>query len=221
MSQYTTMLEQYMAMPGHEERVSPWPCFEGPYQQQPDLYYLYQDAWAARQVFEAKPTRVVDIGSTKLLVAILAQFCPVITLDIRYWQVHVPGLTMTYGDITKLPFSDNSVRFLTTMCVIEHVGLGRYGDLLDPFGSVHAFREVKRIMAPGGHFVFSVPVSHTAGLQFNAHRIFSHQQVLDYLDGFDVMAEQLLFPEIGDWDRVGWLGEWQYAIWCIHAVRQD
>jgi len=44
------------------------------------------------------------------------------------------------------------------MNVVEHVGLGRYGEPLDPEGDIKAMRELRRVLAPGGSLLFVVPV---------------------------------------------------------------
>jgi SAM-dependent methyltransferase len=56
--------------------------------------------------------------------------------------------------------------------VLEHIGLGRYGDPLDPQGSVLAARELARVLAPGGRLYVSVPTG-VGRTCFNAHRVFS------------------------------------------------
>jgi SAM-dependent methyltransferase len=73
----------------------------------------------------------------------------------------------------------NSVRSLSCLHVAEHIGLGRYGDPLDPHGTLKACRELARVLAPGGNLYFSLPVGKPR-LCFNAHRIHSVGQILDY-----------------------------------------
>lgn len=87
--------------------------------------YFYQDCWAARQVFREAPNWGVDVGSTVLLVGILSQFRPWQSVDIRPVRSQLDGLRCISGSILSLPFEDNSVPCLTTMCVLEHIGLGR------------------------------------------------------------------------------------------------
>lgn len=89
-----------------------------------DKYYFYQDTWTARKVFEIRPKQVVDVGSTALLVGIISQCIPTISIDIRPLPVSLPGLICKHGTIIDLPFEDAAVEFLSSMCVIEHVGLG-------------------------------------------------------------------------------------------------
>jgi Caenorhabditis protein of unknown function, DUF268 len=80
-------------------------------------------------------------------------------------------LTFYQGDITKLSMADQSLQSLSCLHTMEHIGLGRYGDPIDPNGCFKGMKELERVLAPGGTLYFSVPIGreHVA---FNAHRIF-------------------------------------------------
>ena len=79
------------------------------------------------------------------------------------------------------------------MHVVEHVGLGRYGDPIDPDGDLKAVAELKRVLAPGGSLLFVVPTGRPR-LQFNAHRIYAYRQVMDAFRGLD-LVELALVPD--------------------------
>jgi hypothetical protein len=142
-----------------------------------DPHYTYQDAWAAREIFRRQPPRHVDIGSRISFVAGLAAFVPVTFIDLRPLEVAIPGLESRRGSILALPYDDESVESVSTLHVAEHIGLGRYGDPLDPDGIAKAAAELQRVLAPGGFLYFSVPVGrpHTA---FNAHRVLDPEAVV-------------------------------------------
>ena len=82
------------------------------------------------------------------------------------------------------------------MHVVEHVGLGRYGDRLDPDGDLKAIRELQRVLAPNGNLLFVVPVGKPK-VMFNAHRIYSYNQVMEQFRDFRLM-EFALIHERGD-----------------------
>jgi hypothetical protein len=73
---------------------------------------------------------------------------------------------------------DDSVESLSSLHAVEHFGLGRYGDPLDPLACFTAMRAFARVLAPGGHLYFSVPIG-VERVEFNAHRIFDPVRVLD------------------------------------------
>ena len=99
------------------------------------------------------------------------------SVDYRPLAAQAFGLRSVRGSIVELPFNRNSVESITSLCVIEHIGLGRYGDRLDPNGSAKAACELGRVLKPGGHLYVSVPCGES-GVSFNAHRIFSKEEVL-------------------------------------------
>jgi hypothetical protein len=56
------------------------------------------------------------------------------------------------------------------------LGLGRYGDPLNPSGTRQSAAELSRVLAPGGDLYFSVPVGRPR-VEFNAHRVHTPAQV--------------------------------------------
>ena len=69
------------------------------------------------------------------------------------------------------------------MHTIEHIGLGRYGDELDAEGDSKAIKEIKRVLKDGGNFLFVTPVGKPK-IEFNAHRIYSFEQITEYFAPF-------------------------------------
>lgn len=100
-------------------------------------------------------------------------------MDIRPLNAELPNLENIKGDILHLPFPDNSIKSLSCLHVAEHIGLGRYGDPLDPLGTKKACAELARVLVPGGNLYFSVPIGKER-VQFNAHRIHQPQTILGY-----------------------------------------
>lgn len=137
-----------------------------------DYYYFYQDMWGARKIFEHAPARHVDIGSSVWFVGMLSQKIPVCSVDVRPLPVQLAGLETMSGDIRHLPFADNSVESISSLCVIEHIGLGRYGDMLDARGTEKAIHELTRVVSPGGNIYVSVPIDRADKTYFNANRAF-------------------------------------------------
>ncbi len=76
-----------------------------------------------------------------------------------------------------LPFEDRSLTSVSCLHVAEHIGLGRYGDPLDPEGTRLAATELQRVVAEGGHLLFSTPVGRPR-TNFNAHRIHAPSEVI-------------------------------------------
>lgn len=151
-----------------------------------DRHYLFQDAWAARRIAEAAPPSHVDVGSRVDLVAFLTAICPVAFVDIRPLEVDIEDLKCVAGSVLELPFATQSVASISCLHVVEHVGLGRYGDVLDPTGTTNALRELGRVVAPGGQLLVSTPVGR-ARTVWNAHRISDPRAVIESLPDLELV----------------------------------
>ena len=68
-------------------------------------------------------------------------------VDIRL-PIPLDLLEFREGSILALPYEDKSVPSVSSICVVEHTGLGRYGDPIDPLGSEKVLVELKRIVKP-------------------------------------------------------------------------
>lgn len=155
-----------------------YPCLSDRTETTPfDPHYTFHTAWAARVIAELRPERHVDIASSLMFVVTVSAFVPVDFYDYRPANLSLSGLTSRSADLTKLPFPDRSVKTLSCMHVVEHVGLGRYGDPLDPVGDVTAMQELQRVVAPGGSLLFVVPVGKPR-VCYNAHRIYGYEQIV-------------------------------------------
>jgi SAM-dependent methyltransferase len=152
--------------------------------------YFFQDSWAANKVFRLNPQHHFDVGSSVKTIGIISQFVPTTMVDIRPPQISLPGLSFVKGSITNLPFKDSSIESLSSLCVIEHIGLGRYGDPIDHWGSESAASELKRVLRCGGVLIISVPVDDKCRIYYNAHRAFTRDYVLQ------LFADLILVEEL-------------------------
>jgi SAM-dependent methyltransferase len=180
-----------------------------------DAHYLYHPAWAARIVAATKPKLHIDIGSKLDFCAMLSAFVPTEFYDFRPAEITLSNLACRRADLTALPFPDGSVESLSCMHVVEHVGLGRYGDPLDPDGDLKAIAQLKRVLAPDGSLLFVAPVGKPR-LRFNAHRIYGPEQVAGYfkelkLQSFALVDDAGNFIENADPTMAG---RQQYGCGC-------
>jgi len=154
-------------------------------------HYVYHPAWAARIVARTNPEKHIDISSMLQFSTIVSAFVPVEFYDYRPAHLKLSGYKSEHGDLTNLHFATNSVKSLSCMHTLEHIGLGRYGDPIDPQGDMKAASELARVLAPGGSFIFVTPVGKPK-IEFNAHRIYSYEQVLDLFPTLKIIEFSLV-----------------------------
>lgn len=148
-----------------------------------DRHYVFHPAWAARILAATRPAEHVDVSSSLHFCSIVSAFLPVRFYDYRPALLGLDNLDCDSADILHLPLADQSVASLSCMHVVEHIGLGRYGDPLDPEGDLKAIAELKRVLAINGNLLFVVPIG-KARIMFNAHRIYTYEQVTGYFSDF-------------------------------------
>lgn len=158
-----------------------------------DRHYIYHTAWATRVLARTRPALHVDVSSSVYFIALASAIVPIRQYEFRPPNMVLEGLETCQGSLQSLPMADASVDSLSCMHVIEHVGLGRYGDPLDANGDLKAIAELRRVLAPGGQLLFVVPLGRPR-VQFNAHRIYSFAQAVQPFAGL-TLEEFALIPD--------------------------
>jgi hypothetical protein len=143
--------------------------------------YFHQDLIIAQKIFQKNPTRHIDVGSRiDGFIAHLASFRKVECFDIR------PLLDSGHENILfekkdiMLEQEENQTDSLSCLHTLEHFGLGRYGDRLDPEGHIKGFRNLVKMLKPNGTLYISVPISNVFKVHFNSHRSFHPKDVLEW-----------------------------------------
>ena len=174
-----------------------YPCLQEKDQESGVLaeHYFYQDLYVARKVFQNNPVRHVDIGSRiDGFVAHVASFREIEVLDVRDLHLGLPSIRFTRADLSAKDFPlTDYCDSLSCLHALEHFGLGRYGDPLDSFGSEKAFKELIRVLSPGGSLYLSVPVDKENKVYFNAHRAFTRDYVLELLCELKLEEEKYIY----------------------------
>jgi SAM-dependent methyltransferase len=167
-----------------------YPCYVDRYEPAGEVprHYFWQDLWGARKVFAAGTRVHHDIGSRlDGFIAHCLPFCEVVMLDIRPLPIDVPGLRFVQANCMDMRgIAEGSIASLSSFHAIEHFGLGRYGDPIDPLGHEKAIAELKRVLAPGGQLLFSVPIG-LQRLEFNGHRVFDPMTVMRLFEGLELV----------------------------------
>ncbi len=144
-------------------------------------HYFHQDLFIAQKIFENQPNRHIDIGSRiDGFVAHVASFREIEVLDIRpnLSNVH-KNINFKVLDLMNVSISDKEiVDSISSLHVIEHFGLGRYGDDVDVNGHLKGLEAIYSLLQFGGKFYFSTPIG-PQRIEFNAHRVFSINYLMD------------------------------------------
>ena len=148
------------------------------------LYFL-QDLSCSQYVLSKTPRRHIDIGSR--LDGFVAQVCasrPIEVMDIRPNKTQIKNIYFTQADICKLkPELAESYDLVTSLHALEHIGLGRYGDPIDPSGFTKGLENCRRLARSQGEVLISLPIASTPKdtTEFNAQRIFSSKTIIETL----------------------------------------
>lgn len=146
--------------------------------------YFWQDLLVARWIYEDRPERHVDVGSRiDGFVAHVASFREIEVLDVRPVTSAVPGIVFKQADLMK-PDSIRSYAgaggycdSLSCLHAIEHFGLGRYGDPIDPRGHEQGIANLAQLLKPGGILYLSTPIGQER-VEFNANRVFDPRSIV-------------------------------------------
>ncbi len=156
-----------------------------------DRHYVFHLAWASRILAQTRPAEHVDISSALIFPVIASAFIPMRFYDYRPADLRLNNLSSEHADLLALPFPDASIPSLSCMHVVEHVGLGRYGDPADPDGDLKAIKELRRVIAAGGALLYVVPVGRPR-IMFNAHRVYGYDSVVDSFPDFELVQFALI-----------------------------
>ncbi|GJP64350.1 hypothetical protein CLOP_g21356 [Closterium sp. NIES-67] len=106
------------------------------------------------------------------------------TVDFNKPIADYPGLRQ--WDIAELDATDETFDVAVSYSSLEHDGLGRYGDPLNPDGDMHRMAKIRGLLNPGGLFLLGVPVGNDT-LVFNAHRVYGPIRMPLLLKGWQML----------------------------------
>ena len=86
--------------------------------------------------------------------------------------------------------------FVASYNYVERLGLGSFGEQLNPYGDLEAVAQVWCLLKPGGVFFLGAMTSPRSHLQFNSHRSYGPERMAFVGGGFDQVAH------LGLWDGI-------------------
>ena len=196
---YLADLRQFKsAFPG---QIVCTPCIHDKHAESGDIRneYFWQDLEVARMIHAAMPDSHVDIGSrVDGFVAHVAAFRNIEVVDIRENKTVVPGVTFVTLDFSNTDrveefiaaYPDGYCDSVSCLHALEHFGLGRYGDTLDPEGYQKGLKNLALVLSAGGTLYLSTPVGRER-VEFNAHWVFSPGTIIDVAAKNGLVLSQL------------------------------
>jgi SAM-dependent methyltransferase len=162
-------------------------------------HYFHQDLLIAQLIYEAHPYRHIDVGSRiDGFVAHVASFRKIEVWDIR----ELPKSTHTninfYQADLMNDVEESIADSVSCLHALEHFGLGRYNDKIDPDGHIKGLQNLNRMLKPGGKLYLSFPIGTSDQVLFNAHRIFHPKSVLDWAPAELVLERFDYVDDLGD-----------------------
>jgi SAM-dependent methyltransferase len=146
----------------------------------PANYVDFECAFAAKHLMRLNPEKLLDVGSYRHFVIGLLAARAVTTVDVRPRMKMLENETILVCDSKKLDLPDACVDAVVSLCAVEHFGLGRYGDDIDPEADFKAVKEMMRVVAPGGHLILTTTITGGAPfVAFNVHRVYNHAMITE------------------------------------------
>lgn len=168
--------------------------------------YFWQDLLVAQAIHVAKPAKHVDIGSrVDGFVAHVASFRNCEVFDVRPISTAVPGVVFRQADLMNpvtLPTSavggGGYCDSLSCLHAIEHFGLGRYGDPINPQGYQLGISNMAKLLQPGGTFYLSTPIGQER-VEFNANWVFDPRSIVHFAVAAGMTLQKIIVitPERG------------------------
>ena len=145
-------------------------------------HYFHQDLLVASYIFKSNPTNHIDVGSrVDGFVAHVASFRKIQIIDIRnlneIWHENISFIKLDLTNDDNFSLLSDSVSCLHA---IEHFGLGRYGDTVDPNGHIKGFNNILKIVKKKGTLYISFPISKNNEIHFNSQRVFNPNDIFNW-----------------------------------------
>ena len=170
----------------YDGKINFYPCLHDHNQEGGETKgeYFWQDLVVARWIYEAAPQKHVDIGSrVDGFVAHVAAFREIEVLDVRPITTNIPGVIFRQADLMDKSFSSNFKEddycdSLSCLHAIEHFGLGRYGDKINPQGYRLGLENMAKLLCPAGKLYLSTPIGKER-VEFNANWVFDPRTIVE------------------------------------------
>ena len=183
-------------------------------------YFHFQDLWAFKTLSKYSILEIVDIDSNLSFITFASSLSKIKCIDIRPHKIILENVDFVIGDILNLPFKNESISNISSLSVIEHIGLGRYGDKIDLFGMEKSVKEFDRVLKKNGNLIVSFPFGKKNIIEFNAHRICNIEYINQLFKNYNIKNETFIYKSrYNSRDEFKQSGE-PDCIACFHFVKK-
>lgn len=200
--------------------------------------YFWQDLQVAQWIHEAAPQRHVDVGSrVDGFVAHVASFRQIEVLDVRPVSSQIPSVTFMQVDMMDgksiaalIGSGEGYCDSLSCLHTIEHFGLGRYGDPIDPMGYARGLANLASLLRPRGRLYLATPMGRER-VDFNANWVFAPRTILSCAEQQGLQLNRLhsFRGEAGlvehsraEWPQIlDWLAEQPYHLVVLQFLKLE
>jgi hypothetical protein len=110
------------------------------------------------------------------------------TINVQHPRMRAKQCQLIAKDYLSGQF--DPVDVIVSYSSLEHSGLGRYGDMLNPDGDKEALAQAWCMLRPGGLLVLGVPMSceNKGELVFNAHRVYGFERLAYISENYELVG---------------------------------
>lgn len=176
-----------------------------------NLYFWFEE-WCSKRIYKKKPCKHYDIGGRiDGFISRLNTFGQAVTLiDVRKNDYNLENVDFVCANAVNLSgIDDESVESLSIMWTLDVMGLGKYGDPVDPDAWYKCLKSIERVMQVNGDLYIVVPVGKEM-LEFNNRRVFMPQTIIKTLNCMELKEFAIVDPgdESGKFLYDGFNQEW-------------
>jgi SAM-dependent methyltransferase len=142
---------------------------------------------------------ILDLGccSSRLPISLASRGFRVVGFDLHPYPYRHPNLMAVQGNAMRCPFGAERFGAVLAISVVEHIGLGHYGDPSAITGDCATVREIARLLRSGGRALITVPFG--VALTDDFQRVYDSTRLSELLAPFSVVRIEYAWGRAGLW----------------------
>jgi SAM-dependent methyltransferase len=142
----------------------------------PDHYSVFA-FWMTRKIHNIKQLRILDVGNTKYSNFFNSLDNDVTALVLKKPNDELSSVKWVICDVSDpLPFDDSSFDVFSAPSSLHLIGMGRYGDRINPLALLSLVSEINRVVKRNGKLYLMLPLGHDECI-YGFHFIYSFESI--------------------------------------------